>query len=236
MTYSPILVVHILGGMVGVASGSTALVVRKGGPTHRRAGAVFVIAMLFMGAAGAIAAIVKAQGTNVMAGVFTCYLVATAALTVRRRPSTTGRAEVALLCFGLAIGLSGLALGWAASRQLLPLGRGDSAAGYVVFGILTLLFVSGDVRMLVRGGVAGSQRLVRHLWRMSFALFIAAGSFFLGTASDPVLRKSGLRATLFTPAIRKTGLPAVPVLIIVALTVYWLWRVQSGRNARKATA
>jgi hypothetical protein len=60
---------------------------------------------------------------------------------------------------------------------------------------------------------------------MCIALFIAAGSFFLGTASDPVLRRTGLRATLFTPAIRKTHLPEVPVLIIVLLTVFWLCRV-----------
>jgi hypothetical protein len=60
---------------------------------------------------------------------------------------------------------------------------------------------------------------------MCVALFIAAGSFFLGTASDPLLRRTGLRATLFTPAIRKTHLPELPVLIIVILTMFWLRRV-----------
>ena len=76
--------------------------------------------------------------------------------------------------------------------------------------------------MLIRGGVSGVQRLVRHIWRMGFALFVAAGSFFLGTASDPVMRKSGLRATIFTKEIRATHLPQVPVLIIVVLTIFWL--------------
>ncbi len=42
MTYSPVLIVHICGGIIGVLSGSTALVVRKGSLLHRRSGDVFV--------------------------------------------------------------------------------------------------------------------------------------------------------------------------------------------------
>jgi hypothetical protein len=61
---------------------------------------------------------------------------------------------------------------------------------------------------------------------------IAPGSFFLGTASDPVLRRSGLRATIFTPEIRATHLPEVPVLIVIALTIYWVFRVKFA-NAYK---
>ena len=39
---------------------------------------------------------------------------------------------------------------------------------------------AGDVRMIAHGGVSGAKRIVRHLWRMSIAFFIAAASFFLG--------------------------------------------------------
>ena len=46
MTYSPLLIVHICGGILGVLSGGVALFVRKGSRLHRRAGNVFVIAML----------------------------------------------------------------------------------------------------------------------------------------------------------------------------------------------
>jgi hypothetical protein len=47
-------------------------------------------------------------------------------------------------------------------------------APYFVFGALALLSATGDVRMLVRGEVSGTNRIVRHLWRMSVAFFIAA--------------------------------------------------------------
>jgi hypothetical protein len=44
-------------------------------------------------------------------------------------------------------------------------------------GSVMLLAAVGDVRMLVGGGVVGAKRIGRHLWRMCFGLFIAAGSF-----------------------------------------------------------
>ena len=224
MTYSPVLIVHICGGIIGVLSGSTALAVRKGSRLHRRSGDVFVISMLSMAAAGAYVAFTKSQPTNVMAGVFTFYLVASAWLTVMRKEKETGRIEFGLLLLGLTAAAYSLIFGWEAAHSSTGSQAGDSVLLYV-FGSVALLSAAGDIRMLIRGGLSGAKRLVRHLWRMCVALFIAAGSFFLGTASDPVLRRTGLRATLFTPAIRKTHLPEVPVLIIVILAIFWLCRV-----------
>lgn len=236
MTYSPVLLIHICGGVIGILAGSTALAASKGSSLHRRSGVVFVVAMLSMAAAGSYVAFVKGQPTNVMAGIFTIYLVATAWLTMMRKEEETGRIEFGLLLLGLAAGTSSLILGWQATHRAEGIAAGESVVPYVIFGSAALLAVAGDVRMLVRGGVSGAQRLVRHFWRMCFALFIAAGSFFVGTASDPVLRKSGLRATLFTPAIRKTHLPEVPVLIIVVLTIFWLFRVWFGKAYRNDRA
>ena len=49
MPYSPILVVHILGGTLGLFSGTAAMVFSKGSPRHILAGKVFVASMLTMG-------------------------------------------------------------------------------------------------------------------------------------------------------------------------------------------
>lgn len=97
MTYSPALIIHICGGIIGVLSGSIALIVRKGSRWHRKSGDVFVISMLCMAAAGAYVAFTKSQPSNIIAGAFTFYLVATAWLTVLRegqrdRPTRTGPA------------------------------------------------------------------------------------------------------------------------------------------------
>src|SRR5258707_14279553 len=90
MTYSPILIVHICGGIIGVVSGSTALLVRKGSSLHRRAGVIFVISMLSMAAGGAYVALTKSQPSNVVAGVVTIYLVATALLNVISEDKVNG--------------------------------------------------------------------------------------------------------------------------------------------------
>jgi uncharacterized membrane protein len=226
MTYTPMLVVHIAGGVIAVLAGFMALVVRKGSRLHRRTGDVFVIAMLFMAAAGAYIALRKSQPFNVFAGTLTFYLVSTAALAVMRKPKQNGRLELAFTLVALGAGITALAFALRAHEK-------SSVIGYSVFAAIAILSAAGDIRMLIRGGVAGVQRLVRHIWRMGFALFVAAGSFFLGTASDPVLRKSGLRATIFTKEVRATHLPQVPVLIIVVLTIFWLIRVRFPNAYRK---
>lgn len=235
MTYSPLLILHICGGLVGVLSGAAALIVRKGSRLHRRSGDVFVISMLVMAGGGAFIALIKSQPMNVVAGLFTCYLVATGWLTVKRREKEAGRAEFGLLLVALVAGISSLTLGWQATHLAPGLKAEGPAAAYVVFGSAALLAAAGDVRLLIRGGVSRVQRLVRHLWRMCVALFIATASFFLGTAGDPVLRRSGLRARLFTEAVRKTHLPELPVLIVVLLTIFWLFRVWFSSAYKKAS-
>src|SRR5258708_2571543 len=211
MAYSLILILAIGGGLTAIVAGFTALFVRKGGRVHRKSGDVFVIAMLVMAAAGAYAAVIKSQSSNVLAGTFTFYLVASAWLTVRRKANETGRMEVGLLLLALAVGIGAAILPLPASH----LAKRGGPSIYVVFGLITFLSASGDIRLLIRGGVAGAQRIVRHVWRMGLALFVATGSFFLGMAGDPVARRIGLRARLFTPEVRKTRLPLVPVLIVV---------------------
>jgi uncharacterized membrane protein len=223
MHYSPLLIVHIAAGLIAVLSGSISLFVRKGGRLHRASGNVFVIAMLLMASGGGYIALIKGQRTNVLAGLFTFYLVASAWLTMRRKANETGRRERVLLLMALATGTLAIIFSWQAAHN--STGKGSFAVGYAIFATIALLSAAGDVRMLIRGGVSGPKRLVRHLWRMGFALFIATGSFFLGTAGDPVMKRVGLRARLFTPEIRHTHLPQVPVLIVVALTIFWLFRV-----------
>ena len=49
-----------------------------------------------------------------------------------------------------------------------------------MFAALALSGAVGDRRMLRTGGLHGTARLKRHLWRMCVALSIAAASFFLG--------------------------------------------------------
>jgi uncharacterized membrane protein len=76
---------HIVAGLIGLASGAVALYALKGVKLHRQSGKIFVYAMLIMSSSGAAMAALKLQRFNVIAGVLTFYLVMTGLLTVRPR-------------------------------------------------------------------------------------------------------------------------------------------------------
>lgn len=90
---------------------------------------------------------------------------------------------------------------------------------YFIFGTIALLSIAGDVRMMLKGGLEARPRIVRHLWRMSFAMFIATGSFFLG------------QAKLLPRPYRIMPLLAVPALLPLALLAYWLARMALATGA-----
>ena len=71
MSLSPILVLHILGGIFGLLSGAAAMLFRKGSPRHVLAGRVFVVSMLVMAAGAAYLGVTKHQPGNVGGGIFT---------------------------------------------------------------------------------------------------------------------------------------------------------------------
>jgi hypothetical protein len=101
-----------------------------------------------------------------------------------------------------------------------------TANGVPVFMLLflasiTTLAAAGDIRVMWSGALRGGQRLARHLWRMCFALFIAAGSFFSIRA----------RVARVLPAPFTTGtMRALPVLLVFIAMFYWLWRVRGRRG------
>jgi hypothetical protein len=223
MKYSPILLAHICGAMVGLVFGYAALFLRKGARAHRWTGNVFFVSMLVMSLSGAyMAAFVKPNMGNVFGGVLAFYLVGTGWLTVIRKEREMGLVELGLLLVVLAEGAGGLLLGWEAANSSTGLRDGYPAGMYFVFGVLSLLFAASDVRMFVSGGVSGAARIARHLWRMSFALLIAAASFFLGKQQH------------FPEAIRHSQLLNAPIYLVGATMVFWLVRVRFTGAYRKA--
>ncbi len=173
MAFSPVLFFHICAGALGLLSGGAAMSFRKGSRLHRTSGNVFFISMLSLSASGAyIAAFMKPNMGNVFGGVLTFYLVATGWLTVMRKEGETGPFEFCLLLVALAEGAGGLIFGWEAANSATGLMDGYPAVLYFVFGSVALSCAASDVRMFIRGGVSGAQRIARHLWRMCLALLL----------------------------------------------------------------
>lgn len=224
MQVSPILVLHISGGITGILSGAVAMCFRKGSRGHAMAGRVFVIAMLCMSGAGAYMAFMKSQTGNLMGGVMTFYMVATAWATGRRRDGETSIFDWGALLVALAFGAVAVTFGLQAVYSPTGLRKGYPPAVYFIWGVVALLSAAGDIRMLVRGGVFfGAQRIVRHLWRMCLGLFIATGSFFLG------------QQKVFPASLRGWTVWYVPAFLPLVLMIFWLVRVRFT-NAYKKTA
>jgi hypothetical protein len=231
MSYSPIMLVHICAGTLGLLSGTAAIVFRKGSSRHVLAGKVFVASMLSMGTVAVYLAITRHQPNNIGGGILTVYLIGTAWLTARRRDGETSRFDWIVLLIPLALGV----LTWMIGIKIVRSGASSQdgvPVGMTFFmGSVMLLAAAGDVRMLVRGGVFGAKRIARHLWRMCFGLFIAAGSFFLGPSNRPLrlLSTVGLGQHL-SPALFSTGLYLILTLLPLMLLIFWLVRVRF-RNA-----
>jgi len=227
MSYSPTLLVHICAGTLGLLSGTAAMSFRKGSPRHVLAGKVFVASMLTMGAFAVYLAIARHQPNNIGGGILTVYLVGTAWLTARRTDGETSRFDWVLLLIPLALGIltwmNGLKIvrSGASSQDGVPVGMN------FFMGSVMLLAATGDVRMLVRGGVLGAKRIARHLWRMCFGLFIAAGSFFLGPSNRPrrLLSTIGLGQHL-SSALFSTTLYLTLTILPLILLIFWLARVR----------
>jgi hypothetical protein len=221
MSFSPILLLHICTGTLGVLSGAVAVSFRKGSRRHRVAGNVFVISMLSLGATGVYLALLKSQMSNVFGGALTFYLVATAWITTRRRDGKPGIFDWIGLAAALAIGAYIMTYGFEAAHSPRGTKAGVPAGMYFFLGSIALLAAVGDIRMLVRGGIAGTQRLTRHLWRMCFGLFIASASIFIA------------RPHLFPALFRKTGLLLILGIGPLILMIFWLVRVRFAKAYKR---
>jgi hypothetical protein len=221
--HTPLLLLHITCALIGLLSGFLAMVVRKGSGWHGAAGNVFFVSMLLM-SSGAVylATVYKPNSVNVLAGMLTFYLVSTAWLAARRREARVGLFDTGAMLFILAVAVRSVAFGIEAVRSGHPK-DGMPTPLYFVFGTAALLCAVTDVRMLLRGGVSGTRRLVRHLWRMSMALLIATLSFYPG------------QAKLFPMWLRETKLLMLPHLLLIGILLYSVVRVR-GRKRASQTA
>lgn len=227
MPYSPILIVHICAGTLGLLSGTAAMSFRKGSRPHVLAGKVFVISMLIMGVFAVYLAIVRHQPNNIGGGITTVYLIGTAWLTARRRDGEASRFDWVLMLVPLTLGIltsmNGLKVvrSGASSQDGVPVGM------TFFIGSVLLLAAAGDVRMLLRGGVSGAKRIARHLWRMCFGLFIASGSFFMGPNNRPLRLLTNVGIGQHLPsALFSVGLYLVLTVLPLVLLVFWLIRVR----------
>jgi len=221
---------HIVAGGLAIIFGGTALAVSKGSKLHRRSGLLFVYAMLTMGISGSILALRQSlTNSNVLGGFMSAYFVITGLTTVRPASAWTRRLNLGALIVAIALSLVEIILGIKAFSTPLHTLNGVPFFMLLFLATVTTLAAAGDLRIMrserrrtvPQAASRRAPRLARHLWRMCFALFIAAGSFF--SIRERVAKV--LPQPFTTPMMR-----ALPVALVFVAMFYWLWRLRGGRT------
>jgi hypothetical protein len=223
--YMPLVITHIAAGSTAILAGYAAVTVRKGARLHRVFGNTFALAMLIM-AGMAIYLTIIFQGVlpgrkgNVIIGILAVYLVTTGWMAAKQREGANGAFERCALA--VIVVLCGVSLFWSIEAARLGKFDGYRPVFYYVLTCITALLAVTDLSVILRGGLSGVQRVARHLWRMSFAFFIAAGSFFFG--QQKVMPQSMHGAWYLTVL-------ALAPLVVMA---FWLIRIRIGRRFKSS--
>jgi uncharacterized membrane protein len=216
-----LIIIHTLAGAVAILSGFFALSVNKKSNTHRNSGKVFVLAIICLGLTGVYVAYSRSIVLSLINGFFLCYFVATAWMTVSKKSGTVGKFEWFALFSALAIAGSLIKFGVDAANS--PDGKisGFGPSVFYFFAFIASIAAIGDLKLLLNRGITGTHRIIRHLWRMCFPLFMSTAAFFLG------------QAKLIPEPIRKIELLALPVAAVLIAMVYWIIRVHFSKRYQK---
>lgn len=208
-----LLFLHIGAGLVAIATGYLALFSPKGKRAHRSSGKVFVLVMTITALSASMLGYLHDDVGDIFGGLMTVYFIGTAWMTARRNDHEVGHFEVA--AFLSAVMLVGVNIQFAHLALTSETGQflGFPPAQYYAGGGIMALAAILDLNNLIRRGVSGRHRIARHVWRMCIGLFIAVGSFFLG------------QMQVFPEVLRSIEILAVPVMVVLFLMVFWLFRV-----------
>jgi hypothetical protein len=170
--------------------------------------------MIVMSLTGALMGAIKFNRGNMLAGSLTFYFVITGFLAVKRIPRAR-QIETMAMFAGFVLGALAVWAGvWLAQR-----GRFEAPPMFL-FAAMAITGAIGDARMLRGPELTGKPRIKRHLWRLCFAMWVAAASFFWGP-------KRRVPEIIYYPAL----LP-IPVLTPIAAMLYWRWRLRGKKPVR----
>lgn len=212
-----LVLVHVAGAAIGIASGTVALLAPKGETLHRRAGSIFVVAMTLMSGVATILAAGFGFWESVLPGALTLYLVTTSFETAQGDGRATPSIAWYAVC-AISITLVGFMLAAAAAMAQGGTLRGFPPEMYLVFAGIAGWSAMWDLTFWTFGRLTNRPRIARHLWRMTLALLLAITSLFIGRPQD------------FPEVLRGTILLKLPSMAVTALLLFWLVRIWMTRT------
>lgn len=216
---SILIFLHIAAGAVALFSGFFTILATKGNAKHKRYGKIYVYTMLILGTTGVIVASVRDIPLSMLNGLIICYFVLSSLSAIRNPEYQTNRFDKALAVFAWIMVFAFAWFAYQVSQSEDGQLGGFGIAEYIVFGSVMLFSAIADLRYLLKSGLSTVQKLVRHLWRMFFPLFMATAAFFLG------------QAKLFPESLQSIELLAIPVLFVLITMIYWWAKVAMKKSA-----
>ena len=211
--------IHTPAGTIVLVTAILAMFAKKGSALHKKAGTFFTISMMVMLVSGIAAAYLKNSIGDMMLGAIVMYTVFTAWLTVHHKKNETGLLEVTALIWvvGFAITAFALSMGWREE---------DTPFTYLIWGCLAILLALGDMRNIYHSGLSGTQRIIRHVWRIGFSLVWAALAF-----TDKIVKMMGanIKSMQGEQLLLIVGIPTMLILMTI---LYWIIKILFFSNER----
>ena len=215
---SILIFLHIIAGTIALLSGFTAPFTRKGQKAHKQVGLTFLGSILVLGLSGAVVAWVRDVPLSFMNGLLISYFVVTSYNVIKQRPGSTNLVDKCMAFMAVLLTGGYVYYVWqAASAPEGELG-GFGPPAFIAFGMVALICALSDIRFIFKKGLSGKQRIVRHLWRMFFPLFMSTAAFFLG------------QAKLLPEAMQRIEFILMPVLLVLVCMLIWIAMVSMGKR------
>lgn len=214
---------HIFSGAIALFAGYAVIICPKGKASHKYLGRLYVISILVLGFTGTYIAVLRDVPLSMMNGLVLCYFVLSALNTIWQPANRINVFDKILFVIGVLL-IIGFA--WYSYQTTQVYGGklgGFGIQAYLVFGSIVLFSTVADYRYIKLGGLRGSSKLIRHLWRMFFPLIMSTAAFFLGQSRH-------LPKTL--QSIEFIMLPVVFVLLSV---LYWVIKVKVTKSNQTFT-
>jgi len=175
LLFKIILILHILGGAIGLITGSINISRPKGDKTHKQVGSVFMVAMLTAGFSSLVLSVLHPNFFLFVVGVFTIYLTATGrrSLYFKQTQKTPQVIDWILTITMLLASIVFIGLG------VIKLLKGNTfSIALIVFGVLGIRFSRTDIINYRGKSKLKNHWLTGHLQRM-IGSYIAALTAFL---------------------------------------------------------
>lgn len=207
-----LLVPHILSGFLALGAAGTAVAATKGAPLHRRAGTIYVLAMLIVTLTALALVFVHPDTFLLGIGIFSFYFVFSGWRAAKLRDGKTGPIDVAAT---LLMALTAMVMtGWG-FLEITESGQNDRAIVLLVFGVIGLSVAISDLWQWQKGPVTGKQRITHHLTRM------------LGGTIATITAAVVVNLTFLPDLVTWLG----PTAAITPLIFWWNARILKSRTA-----